>query len=115
MIKRHVITDLGGLADHHPHAVIDEEAPADARAGMDLDARQPPRNVGSEARQPLEVPAPQPVRHPMNQAGVESGVAGDDLPGSTGRRVPIEHAPDVFPDRLQHCSPNLLYERSKIL
>ena len=32
LIDRHVVADLGGLADHHAHAVIDEEAPADLRA-----------------------------------------------------------------------------------
>jgi hypothetical protein len=57
--------------------------------------------------------APQPVRQPMKQAGVEAGVAGHHLPGGAGRRVPIEHAADVFPDCLQHLSANLLCEREK--
>ena len=33
LIDGHVVADLGGLADDHAHAVIDEEAPADFRAG----------------------------------------------------------------------------------
>ena len=40
LVKQHVVADLRGLADHHARAVIDEEAAADGRAGMDLDARE---------------------------------------------------------------------------
>src|SRR5205807_10370648 len=36
-IEGAVVADLAGLADHHAHAVVDEQAPADPRAGMDLD------------------------------------------------------------------------------
>ncbi len=40
LIDRYVVTDLGRLADDHTHAVVDEQAAADARARMDLDAGQ---------------------------------------------------------------------------
>ena len=40
MVERAVVADFGGFADHHTHAVIDEEAPADLGARMDLDAGQ---------------------------------------------------------------------------
>ena len=45
LVQQHVVADLRGLADHHAHAVIDEEAAADARAGMNLDARQSARKL----------------------------------------------------------------------
>src|SRR5262245_53646190 len=38
LVERDPIADFARLADHHAHAVVDEEAPADRRAGMDLDA-----------------------------------------------------------------------------
>ena len=40
LVEQNVVADFGGLADHHAHAVVDEEPAADRRAGMDLDARQ---------------------------------------------------------------------------
>ena len=49
LVERHVVADLGGLADHHAHAVIDEEAPTDLRARMDLDAGEEAAEVAHEA------------------------------------------------------------------
>src|SRR4029450_5217131 len=56
--QRDVLTDLGGLADDDPHAVIDEEAGAELRGWMDLDARDEPRDVRQEARRDRPAPAP---------------------------------------------------------
>ena len=33
LIQQHIVADFGGFADHHAHAVIDEEAAADAAPG----------------------------------------------------------------------------------
>ncbi len=41
VIKGDIIADLGSLADHDAHAVVDEETPADHRAGMDLNPGEP--------------------------------------------------------------------------
>ena len=38
-IDQTVVSNLGRLADHHPHSVIDEEASADGRSGMDFNPR----------------------------------------------------------------------------
>ena len=40
VIERHVIPDLGSLADHHPHAVVNEKPASDGRTGMDLNPGQ---------------------------------------------------------------------------
>ena len=45
LVKQHVVPNDGGLADDHAHAVIDEEAPPDGGAGVDLNAGQRARNV----------------------------------------------------------------------
>jgi hypothetical protein len=37
LIQGHVVADLGGLADHDPHPMVDDEALADQRRGVDLD------------------------------------------------------------------------------
>src|SRR5690606_23073943 len=37
LVDRAVVADLGRLADHDTHAVVDEHAPADYRAGVNFD------------------------------------------------------------------------------
>ena len=50
LVEGHVVADLGGFADDHAHAVIDEEAPADLGAGMDLDSGDPSRDLRQASR-----------------------------------------------------------------
>src|SRR5439155_23816295 len=38
LVDHHLVPDLARLTDHHPGPVVDEEAPPDARPGMDVDA-----------------------------------------------------------------------------
>ena len=38
VVDRAVVTNLGGLAKHDAHAVVDKQLAADLRAGVDLDA-----------------------------------------------------------------------------
>ena len=39
VVQGHVLADLRRLSDDHTHAVVYEEAGAEPRAGMNLDAR----------------------------------------------------------------------------
>ena len=74
MIHQHVVADLGSLADDHAHAVVDEEAPTDLRAGVDLDAGDRPRDLrqqsGSQATTGF---GPQTMRDPVHPDGVQPG------------------------------------------
>ena len=40
VIEGAVVADLGGLADHHAGAVVDEEAQPDGGPGVDVDLAQ---------------------------------------------------------------------------
>jgi hypothetical protein len=71
VIEGAVVADHRRFADHHAHAVIDEEAPADHGARMDLDPGEESRQIGDDAGEPLEIAFPQPVRQPMGQDGVQ--------------------------------------------
>lgn len=75
LVKGDVIADLGGLADDDTHPMIDEDAPADACAGMDLDAGQ--NAAGMRYETPREEPAvlPQPVGNTVVNEGVKPGIA----------------------------------------
>ena len=46
-----VIADLGGLAKHDAHAVVDEQLVADLGPGVNLDAGQMARKLAGEPRQ----------------------------------------------------------------
>ena len=52
VVERHVLADLGGLADDDAGAVIDEEPPSDAGAGMNID-------VGQKAAEPTTAAGPE--------------------------------------------------------
>ncbi len=36
LVERDIVTDHGGLADHHAQTMIDEQTSADLRPGMDF-------------------------------------------------------------------------------
>src|SRR5581483_2512475 len=102
VVERYVVLDLGGFTDHHTHPMVDEKAAANTRAGVDLDASQPTRDVRSESRQPFQLPIPQAVSKPVKEARMKARVTGDDFPRAACSRVAVEHTPNVFPDRLEH-------------
>jgi hypothetical protein len=98
----HVVADLGRLADHHAHAVVDEHAPADGGAGVDLDAGQPACHVRREAARPAPAPHPEGVRKPMQHQCMQAGVAGQHLPGRARCGVALADAGDVFTQAAEH-------------
>src|SRR6266853_631084 len=102
VVQGAIVPQFRGLADHHPHAVVDEHAAADFRARMNLDAGEKTRDVRHEAGEPAHPDAPQPVRQAMNQERVKTGIAGDDFPGRTRRRVAFEYAGYVFANSSKH-------------
>ena len=103
LVEQHIVADFSGFADHHAHAVVDEEAPADGGAGVDLDARQKAADLRDHARHQRHPPAIQPVRQAVQQDGVEAGVAEEDLDHALGGRVFPENGVDLFPDGSQHA------------
>ena len=96
MIERHVRADLGGLADHHAHAVINEHPIADAGAGMDLDAGQDAADMADEpAHQQPAVP-PGPVAQAVEQQCVKSRIAQDNLDPRPRRGIAFHDRRDVL-------------------
>ena len=80
LIERDVVADVGGLADHHARAVVDEQALADARRGVDLDARCSARVSIESRRGSSGTPASlQRVRDAVGEQRVDAGPGGEDL------------------------------------
>src|SRR5262249_50217387 len=65
LIECNIIANLGGLADHYTHPMIDEHALADVRSRMNLDAGQDPPHMGYEAAGEEPAVPPQPMSKAM--------------------------------------------------
>jgi hypothetical protein len=97
-----VVADLGHLANDHAHAVVDEDAPAKGGARVDLDARQPARDVRDESPQPLQAGKPARMRPAVHHQRVQAGVAGEHLERRLGSRIAFQDAGDVFTQAGEH-------------
>ena len=76
LVQQAAGTDFGGFADHHPHAVVDEHAVADAGAGMDFNAGQGTADLAEAAGRQLQrqMAGPEPVADPMQKRCLHCGV-----------------------------------------
>src|SRR3989304_2823289 len=108
MIQRHVIVDLGSLADHHTHAMIDKKSPPDGRSRVDFNTSQPAPNMRQKTRQPFEIGSPQAMRHAMKNACVQTRVAGNDLKHTACRRIARKYAVYILFNGLEHLALALL-------
>jgi hypothetical protein len=93
-----VVADLRRLADDNAHAVVDEQAFAYRRAGMDLDARDEAAEVGDRAGDDGQAGLVKSVRHAVQLAGVEAGIRKHDFDSAAGGRVALANGAYVTVD-----------------
>ena len=80
LVDRHVVADLGRLADHDAHPVVDEQPVADLRRRVDLDARSARARRSASARGATGTPAlVERVRDAVREQRVHAGPGGEDL------------------------------------
>ena len=101
MQEGRVRPDLGRLADHRPHAVVDEEARTDERSWMDIDAGREAGDRLHESGQDREPGGAEEVGDPVREQGPEARVAqrledGDRAAVEGG--IPFEHGSEVGAD-----------------
>ena len=101
VVEGHVITDFGGLADHHAHAVVDEKPPADLGAGVDLDSRQPAAQLGDEPAQNTPPAPPGGMGEAVRHQGMESRIQQHELEPRARRRVAGHHRVDFSAQALE--------------
>ena len=82
--------------------MIDEEAPPDARARMNFDARPGARKLRDDAPQREPAAFVQPVRHAMQQHGVEARIAQENFHDAARRRIPAEYRVDLLAYVAEH-------------
>jgi len=79
VIEGDIGADFRGLADHHPGAVVDEQAGADGGAGMNLDSGEQAPQMGEEAAGHPSPALPAPMGQPVNCHRMQAGVAEQHL------------------------------------
>jgi hypothetical protein len=82
--------------------VIDEESPADGRAGVDLNAGCEPAELRNEPRQEWDAHAVQLMGKPVQQDGVEARVTEEDLKYALRGGVFPKNRIYLFPYGSQH-------------
>ena len=113
LVDRAIVADDGGLADSHAKAVVDEESPADTRAGMDLDPRDPARKMRDHARQPFKAAVPAAVRQPVPPDGMQPRIGEYDFPYAPGGRIAFKDGVQVFLEPSQHSCPQRIVLRCR--
>ena len=87
VVDRAVVTNLGGLAKHDAHAVVDDEAAAYLCAGVDLYTRSVAADLRDHTREKQQVMLIAPMRAAMIEHGLHTGIQKQNLKRPFCRRV----------------------------
>jgi hypothetical protein len=87
MIYQDIIGDFRSLPDHHTHAMVNKEASANLRAGVDFNTGQKTAQVGNQPSRPAPAATPEPMRQPMPQHGMQPGITENRLKPGRPRGV----------------------------
>ncbi len=100
LVEGHATADLGGLADHHARAVVDEELRPDLRRRVDLDPGDGAGQVGDRPRRQRHPGLAQGVGDAVGEQRLHAGPAGEDLEGGDPlrRRVAVARGVDIGSD-----------------
>src|SRR5260370_34533756 len=79
LIERDIVTHLGGFADHHPHAMVDEYPPSDACPGVNFNAGEHTAKMRNEPAGKQPTPLAWPMRGATTQARGKHHVARLDV------------------------------------
>ncbi len=102
LIEQHVVADFGGFADDDAHAMVNEEALADAGSGVDLNAGEGAGDVAHHAGDGVPAAAIKPMGQPVQENRVDAGVEQQDLQCVPGGRVALVDGIDLFTDGPEH-------------
>ena len=102
LVNRAVVADFGCFANDYAETVINEYAPPDFGARVNLDAGQHAADMRHEAAKPQKACCPQPVGGTVDHDRVQPGVTGEHLELAAGSRISLKDAGDVFAQIVQH-------------
>src|SRR5229473_4485815 len=108
LVDQHVVADFGGLPEHHAHTMIDEQAPADLRARMNLDTGEPARKLADQTAEQLCVMLPEPMCDAMKPDRMQSRICEHNLERGARGGVAVKDRLDVFPDSVHYIHGTFL-------
>ena len=111
LIQQTVVADLGRLADDDAGAVVDDEAAADRRAGVNFDAGPELRPLGHGAGDEKAAMAVKPVRDAVIDRCVQAVIQQDDLNGRPRGGVVLFVCADI----LQKMQIQFLQYKTRLL
>ena len=100
-VEQAVVADRGGFADDDAHAVVDEDPPPEACAGVNLDAGPAPVRMCEQPRRKHEATLPHRVGCTVQPERMQARIDEQHLERVAGRRVKPHDGLDVFDDDLQ--------------
>src|SRR3569833_2854808 len=95
LVAPDLVADHGGLADHDPSAVIDEEAGPDSRARMNVDTGAVMGYLGDQPRHEARAKAIQKMCEPVMDDRRHPGIADQDLRETLGGWIADEGGAQV--------------------
>src|SRR6202030_112475 len=94
--------------EDHAHSMVDEQTPADFRAGMNLDTGEPSRQLADQPAEQLCVMLPEPMRGAMKPDRMQSRIREHDFERGARGGVAVKDRLDVFPDSVHHIHGTFL-------
>ena len=107
VVEQAVVADLGRLADDDAHAVVDEQALADLRAGVYLDAGHMPRKLRKRTREEKVLVLIEPVCLAVVKQSMEALIEEDDLERGARRRVAVADRASVVEQALENHNTDI--------
>ncbi len=98
----HIISDLRRLADHDPHAMVNEKPGTDLRRGMDFDSRQYTGSLRNETGKKRDAMGLEPMGYAIGHYGVKARVGQHDFEPAGCRRVSVEDRMEICFNGLEH-------------
>ena len=113
LVNGHIVAHNGGLADDHAHAVVDEHALANDRAGVDLNAGKMPGKLRNDAGKELAMMMVEPMGRAVHKDRPKTRVAKNDLQRVSCSRVAGEDSLDLTANGFEHaCFSHLIQNKS---
>ena len=96
LVDGHVAGHDGGLTDHHSCCVIDEQPPAQQRAGMNIHSGEEAGYLGKYSCRQAQFYAPQKVRNAVKPYRPQPRIAEQNLQTRARGRVALQYGVNVF-------------------
>ena len=107
LVNLNTVADVGGFADDHARSVVDEESPADVRAGVDVDAGLAVGVLGHHPRDQGSAQDEEFMRDPKDRHGRDAWIAEEDFLEILGGGIAVERGLNIVGEYLAEVGDTL--------